>query len=37
MSQKTAYAIDSAMGGGATLSSQVEKERNSTLVYHIEF
>lgn len=37
MSQKTAYAIDSAMGGGATLSSQVEKERNSTLIYHIEF
>ena len=37
MSQKTAYAIDSAVGAGASLSSQVERERNSTLVYHIEF
>ncbi|MBQ2864922.1 MAG: hypothetical protein IJE90_00185 [Clostridia bacterium] len=37
MSQKTAYAIDSAVGAGASLSSQVEKERNSTLIYHIEF
>ena len=37
MSQKTAYAIDSTIGGGTSLSSQVEKERNSTLIYHIEF
>ena len=38
MSQKTAYAIDSAVGGGGTsLSSQAEKECNSTLIYHIEF
>lgn len=37
MSQKTAYAIDNAIGGGISLSSQAEKERNSMLVYHIEF
>lgn len=37
MSQKTAYAIDSAVGGGLTLSSQAEKEYNSKLIYHIEF
>ena len=37
MSQKTAYAIDSAVGGGLTLSSQAEKEYKSKLIYHIEF
>lgn len=38
MSQKTAYAIDSAVGGGGvSLSSQAEKECNSKLIYHIEF
>lgn len=38
MSQKTAYAIDSAVGGGSvSLSSQAEKERQSKLIYHIEF
>ena len=38
MSQKTAYAIDSAVGGGGvSLSSQAERESNSTLIYHIEF
>ena len=38
MSQKTAYAIDSAVGGGGvSLSSQAEKEHHSKLIYHIEF
>lgn len=38
MSQKTAYAIDSAVGGGGvSLSSQAEKEYRSKLIYHIEF
>ena len=38
MSQKTAYAIDSAVGGGGvSLSSQVEKENHSKFIYHIEF
>ena len=38
MSQKTAYAIDSAVGGGnVSLSSQAEKEYQSKLIYHIEF
>lgn len=38
MSQKTAYAIDSAVGGGGvSLSSQVEKEHQSKLIYRIEF
>ncbi len=38
MSQKTAYAIDSAVGGGGvSLSSQAEKEHHSKLMYHIEF
>ena len=38
MSQKTACAIDSAMGGsGISMSSQVEKEYNSKFIYHIEF
>lgn len=38
MSKKTAYAIDSAVGTvGASLSSQVEKEYNSKLIYRIEF
>ena len=38
MSQKTAYAIDSAVGGGGvSLSSQAEKEHRSKLIYHIEF
>lgn len=38
MSQKTAYAIDSAAGKGSiSLSSQAEKEYHSKLVYHIEF
>ena len=38
MSQKTAYAIDSAVGGGnISLSSQAEKEHQSKLIYHIEF
>lgn len=37
MSQKTAYAIDSAVGGGLSLSSQAKKEQHSKLIYHIEF
>lgn len=38
MSQKTAYAIDCAVGGGnVSLSSQAENEYQSKLVYHIEF
>lgn len=38
MSQKTAYAIDSAVGSGnISLSSQAEKEHQSKLIYHIEF
>lgn len=38
MSQKTAYAIDSAVGsGGVSLSSQAEKEHHSKLIFHIEF
>lgn len=38
MSQKTAYAIDSVVGGGnISLSSQAEKEHQSKLIYHIEF
>ena len=38
MSQKTAYAIDSVVGGGnMSLSSQAEKEHHSKLIYHIEF
>ena len=38
MSKKTAYAIDSAVGGGGvTLSSQAEKENQSKLIYRIEF
>lgn len=38
MSQKTAYAIDSAVGGGGvSLSSQAENEHHSKLIFHIEF
>lgn len=38
MSQKTACAIDSAIGsGGLSLSSQAEKENRSKLIFHIEF
>ncbi|MBS7264747.1 MAG: hypothetical protein KIG44_06445 [Eubacteriales bacterium] len=38
MSQKTAYAIDSAIGkGSVSMSSQAEKEYHSKLLYHIEF
>ncbi len=38
MSKKTAYAIDSVVGGGGvSLSSQAEKECHSKLIYHIEF
>lgn len=38
MSQRTAYAIDSAVGGGGvSLSSQAEKEHHSRLIFHIEF
>ena len=42
MSQKTAYAIDNAVGkigakGGTSMNSQAEKEQHSKLIYHIEF
>ena len=38
MSQKTACAIDSAVGGGSlSLSSQAEKECLSNLIFHVEF
>lgn len=43
MSQKTAYAIDSAVGkmggmsGSSTMDSQVAKENHSKLIYKIEF
>lgn len=38
MSQKTAYAIDSAIGdGNVSLSSQAEKEHYSKLIFNIEF
>ena len=36
--QKTAYAIDSAIGdGNVSLSSQAEKEHYSKLIFNIEF
>ena len=42
MSQKTAYAIDNAIGamkakGNTSMESQLTKENQSTLKYHIEF
>ena len=38
MSRKTAYTIDSAVGGGGvSLTSQAEKEHHSKLIYRIEF
>ena len=42
MSQKTAYAIDNAIGamkvkGSTSMESQLIKENQSTLKYHIEF
>lgn len=37
MSQKTACAIDSVVGGSLSLSSQAEKECRVNLVFHVEF
>ena len=37
VSQKTACAIDSVVGGSLSLSSQAEKECRSNLIFHIEF